>query len=83
MHENKTAIARHALLIEANKAITEHQDYQPGMMATSVEEKGGVLVFHGPFFLDDNGLPTLKTTAVFNMFKYLAHCFSDKYTLQD
>jgi len=83
MHENKTTITRHALLIEANKVITEHQDYQPGMMATSVEEKGGVLVFHGPFFLDDNGLPTLKTTAVFNMFKYLAHYFSDKYTLQE
>ncbi|MBG6247957.1 DUF2498 family protein [Candidatus Symbiopectobacterium endolongispinus] len=37
----------------------------------------------GDYFLDDNGLPTLKTTAVFNMLKHLAHELSEKYQLID
>ncbi|GBU12431.1 hypothetical protein AwEntero_10320 [Enterobacterales bacterium] len=83
MHENTSAMSREALLIEANKVIREHGDYLHGMVATRVEQKGNVLVFGGEFFLDDNGLPTLKTTAVFNMFKHLAHLFSEKYHLED
>jgi hypothetical protein len=51
------------------------------MRATSVEEKDDVLVFKGEYFLDDKGLPTPKTTAVFNMFKYLAHHLSKEFTL--
>jgi len=53
------------------------------MIATDVEQKGSVLVFRGEFFLDPDGLPTAKTTAVFNMFKHLAHVFSEKYHLVD
>jgi hypothetical protein len=83
MQGNTTAISRESLLAEANKVIREHGDYLHGMEATEVEQKGNVLVFRGEFFLDDNGLPTLKTTAVFNMFKHLAHLFSEKYHLQD
>jgi hypothetical protein len=33
--------------------------------------------------LDADGLPTAKTTAVFNMFKHLAHLLSEKYHLVD
>ncbi|MNC57736.1 DUF2498 family protein [Listeria sp. SHR_NRA_18] len=54
-----------------------------GMVATDVEQKGSVLVFRGEFFLDPEGLPTAKTTAVFNMFKHLAHVLSEKYHLVD
>lgn len=82
MHTNTTAISSDALLIEANKVIRQHDDYLQGMIATKVEQKGDVLVFRGEFFLNDEGLPTVKTTAVFNMFKHLAHLFSDKYHLQ-
>jgi hypothetical protein len=42
-----------------------------------------VLVFSGEYFLDEQGLPTPKSTAVFNMFKYLAHALSEKYHLVD
>lgn len=83
MQGNTSAISREALLAEANKVIREHGDYLQGMKTTEVEQKGNVLVFRGEFFLDDDGLPTLKTTAVFNMFKHLAHLFSEKYHLQD
>ena len=52
------------------------------MHADSVEQKGNVLVFKGEFFLDEQGLPTTKSTAAFNMFKHLAHVLSDKYHLE-
>lgn len=83
MYTKTSAISSEALLIEANNVIRQHEAYLQGMVATSVEQKGGVLVFGGDFFLDEQGLPTRKTTAVFNMFKHLAHLFSDKYHLED
>ncbi|WP_105637459.1 YciN family protein [Cronobacter dublinensis] len=74
-------IDRDSLLAQANKMIREHEDYIVGMEATDVEQKNGVLVFRGEYFMDEQGLPTAKTTAVFNMFKYLAHQLSEKYHL--
>ncbi|ALB66965.1 Protein yciN [Cronobacter dublinensis 1210] len=74
-------IDRDSLLAQANKMICEHEDYIVGMEATDVEQKNGVLVFRGEYFMDEQGLPTAKTTAVFNMFKYLAHQLSEKYHL--
>lgn len=78
----KTPISQFDLLLIANQVIQEHDDYLDSMRADSVEEKDGVLVFKGNYFLDDNGLPTEKTTAVFNMFKYLAHHLSKEFTLE-
>ncbi|PSU33278.1 YciN family protein [Photobacterium lutimaris] len=77
----KESIANDELLMIANQLIQDHEAYIDGMRANSVEERGGVLIFKGEYFLDDNGLPTEKTTAVFNMFKYLAHQLSPKFTL--
>jgi hypothetical protein len=78
----KMPISPFDLLLIANQVIQEHDDYLDGMRADSVEEKDGVLVFKGNYFLDDSGLPTEKTTAVFNMFKYLAHHLSKEFTLK-
>jgi hypothetical protein len=78
---DKQAIAKFDLLLIANQLIQEHDSYIDGMRADSVEEKDGVLVFKGNYFLDDNGLPTANTTAVFNVFKYLAHQLSKEFTL--
>ncbi|MGR5093109.1 YciN family protein [Vibrio maritimus] len=75
-------ISQFDLLLIANQVIQEHEDFIEGMRADSVEEKDGVLVFKGNYFLDDNGLPTEKTTAVFNMFKYLAHHLSKEFTVE-
>ncbi|GAA3890541.1 MULTISPECIES: YciN family protein [Gibbsiella] len=83
MHTNTSPINRESLLAEANNIIREHEDYLHGMVATEVEQKGHVLVFRGEFFLDPDGLPTAKTTAVFNMFKHLSHKLSEKYHLID
>lgn len=80
---DKKSIPQDSLLLIANQLIQDHDAYIAGMRATSVEEKSDVLVFKGEYFLDDNGLPTVNTTAVFNMFKYLAHKLSPEFTLQD
>ncbi|RTZ15755.1 DUF2498 family protein [Vibrio aquaticus] len=79
----KKVISHAELLMIANHVIQEHDDYLEGMRTDSVEEKEGVLVFKGNYFLDDNGLPTPQTTAVFNMFKYLAHHLSKEFTLEN
>ncbi len=76
-------IDRQSLLEIANKLIREHEDTLAGIKATDVAQRNGVLVFSGEFYLDEQGLPTAKSTAVFNMFKYLAHALSEKYHLTD
>ncbi|KDN30405.1 hypothetical protein VFDL14_06670 [Vibrio fortis] len=79
---SKQAITEFDLLLIANQVIQSHANYIEGMRADSVTEKDDVLVFKGEYFLDGNGLPTENTTAVFNMFKYLAHHLSKEFTLQ-
>ncbi|MGL4205283.1 MAG: YciN family protein [Aeromonadaceae bacterium] len=79
----KSPIQRSDLLKLANQMIREHEDYMEGMVADEVEQKGGILIFKGAFFLDDQGLPSPKTRAVFNMFKYLAQTLSGQYQLID
>lgn len=81
MQKNTQPISRQALLEKANSLIREHDDYFAGLEADEVIQQGDVLVFRGPFFLDDEGLPTAKTTAVFNVFKYLALTLSSRYHL--
>lgn len=83
MSGNTQPIDRQTLLIEANRLIREHEDTLAGIEATGVEQRNGVLIFSGEYFLDEQGLPTSKSTAVFNMFKYLAHQLSEKYHLVD
>ncbi len=78
---NKKAISEFELLLIANQLIRDHDNYIEGMLTNKVDEKDDVLVFKGEYFLDANGLPTEKTTAVFNMFKYLAHQLSKEFTL--
>ena len=75
------SISRQALLEIANQLIGEHSDYFPGLEANDVIQQSDVLVFRGPYFLDDQGLPTAKTTRVFNVFKHLAVVLSAQYHL--
>ena len=79
---SKQAITEFDLLLIANQVIQSHAAHIEGTRADSVTEKDDVLVFKGEYFLDSNGLPTENTTAVFNMFKYLAHHLSKEFTLQ-
>jgi hypothetical protein len=83
MQESVLPIDRQSLLAKANEIICEHEDYVQGIEATNVTERNGILIFSGDYFLDEQGLPTAKSTAVFNMFKHLAHVLSEKYTLAE
>ncbi|CDG21330.1 Protein yciN [Xenorhabdus poinarii G6] len=76
-------VKRDQLLKKANEIMIKHEDFIPGMYVDKVEQRGGIFVFRGEYFLDENGLPTAKSTAVFNMFKHLAHLLSEKYYLID
>lgn len=80
MNKETQPIDRETLLKEANKIIREHEDTLAGIEATGVTQRNGVLVFTGDYFLDEQGLPTAKSTAVFNMFKHLAHVLSENIT---
>ncbi|PIF21892.1 DUF2498 family protein [Candidatus Pantoea floridensis] len=75
------SISRQALLEIANQLTKKHDDYFIGLEANDVIQQGDVLVFRGPYFLDDEGLPTAKTTKVFNVFKHLAVELSAHYRL--
>ncbi|ALV92133.1 MULTISPECIES: YciN family protein [Pantoea] len=81
MSAETESISHQALLEIANQMIKQHDDYLAGMEANDVIQQGEVLVFRGPHFLDDEGLPTAKTTAVFNVFKHLAVVLSAQYHL--
>jgi hypothetical protein len=80
--ETKEPINKASLLELANHIMKEHDDYLAGMLVTDVNEKSGVLVFKGEYFLDEQGLPTARTTAVFNVYKGLAQALSPQYTLE-
>lgn len=58
MQQNSQPIDRETLLVEANKLIRDHEDTLAGIEATGVEQRNGVLVFSGEYFLDEQGLPT-------------------------
>lgn len=81
MSAETESISRQALLEIANQLLQQHDEYFAGMEATEVIQQGEVLVFRGPWFLNDEGLPTAKTTAVFNVFKHLAVVLSAQYHL--
>lgn len=78
----KEPINKTALLELANKIMQEHDDFLAGMEVNDVAEKSGVLIFKGEYFLDEQGLPTAKTTAVFNVYKGLAQALSPQFTLE-
>ena len=80
--ETKEPINKASLLELANRIMKEHDDYLAGMQVTDVNEKSGVLVFKGEYFLDEQGLPTARTTAVFNVYKGLPQALSPQYPLE-
>lgn len=82
MHDDIQSITQNELLEKANEIIKKHEDYIHGMFVDTVEQHRGTLVFKGEFFLDENGIPTVKSTAAFNMYKHLSHLLSEKYCLK-
>lgn len=63
----------------ANEALHNHDDYIDGVIVYEAEQSASTIVFKGENFLDEQGLPTWKSTAAFNLYKWLSHQFSDLY----
>jgi len=83
MSSDKQAINRADIIVLANAQLPEHEDFIAGIKVESVTEQHGVITFKGESFLDKDGLPTSKSTIAFNLYKWLCHHFSNKYTLID
>lgn len=83
MQDDLPYITKTELLEKANDIIQKHDEYIHGMFVDTVEQHRGTLVFKGEFFLGENGIPTLKSTAAFNMYKHLAHVLSEQYQLRE
>jgi hypothetical protein len=83
MSSDKQTIKRDDLIVIANSQLREHEDFIEGANVLSVAEQHGVITFKGESFLDKDGLPTAKSTIAFNLYKWLCHHFSNKYTLVD
>lgn len=83
MSSEKQAIKSADLILVANAQLPEHEDFITGIQVQSVAERHGVITFKGESFLDENGLPTSKSVTAFNLYKWLCHHFSNKYTLID
>ena len=83
MSNDKQAIKRADLMVLANAQLSEHEDFIVGVKVQNVTEQHGVITFKGESFLDENDLPTAKSMIAFNLYKWLCHHFSNKYTLID
>ena len=83
MSNDKQAINSADLIELANAQLPEHEDFIDGVMVQKVAQQHGVITFKGESFLDENGLPTAKSMVAFNLYKWLCHHFSNKYTLID
>ena len=81
MSDDKQVINSADLIALANTQLPEHEDFIVGIEVQSVAEQNGVITFKGESFLDENGLPTAKSMIAFNLYKWLCHHFSNKYTL--
>lgn len=80
MNKETQPIDRETLLKEANKIIREHEDTLAGIEATGVTQRNGVLVFTGDYFLDEQGLPTAKSTACLICSNTWPMCFQKNIT---
>ncbi len=81
--DNKQPITKEDLLKEAGKIIKNSDHYVDGIEATNVKSVNGTFVFSGEYYLREDGTPSEKTLAVFNVFKFLNEQLSQKYYLDE
>ena len=83
VHMNKEKINAIDLIMIANSVLQGHQNYFEGVRVHFVKEVDGALLFQGESFLDSNGFPTPQSQVAFNLYKYLSHELSPKFTLDE
>lgn len=79
----KKKLTKPELLELANKLIKESDDYIDGIVATDVRQNFESLVFSGDYFLKEDGTPSNKTIAVFNVFKSINAKLSASFELEE
>lgn len=83
MLPERQPVPREQLLREAVSLMKECNDYVDGILPTDVRERGGSFVFSGEYFLREDGTPSEKTLAVFNVFRFLNQRLSRIYRLEE
>ncbi|WP_294906522.1 DUF2498 family protein [Tatumella sp. UBA2305] len=83
MTTSPEALDATSLITLANHKLKQHQDYFPGMEISAVRQQGALLIFSGPWFADNHGMPTRQSTLAFNMFKSLTIELSSQYCLKE
>ncbi|MFM2484877.1 DUF2498 family protein [Celerinatantimonas yamalensis] len=78
----KQLISMQELVKLANEALHSNDDYIHGVEVHEAVQTPDCIVFKGENFLDEQGLPTGKSMAAFNLYKWLSYQFSDLYTVQ-
>ncbi len=78
----KKPISKDQLMSKAMDLMKECDDYIDGIMPADVREVNGSFVFTGEYFLKEDGTPSQKTLAVFNVFKFLNHRLSKEFYLE-
>lgn len=78
----KKPISKDQLMLKAIELMKECDDYIDGILPTDVKEVNGTFVFTGEYFLREDGTPSTKTLAVFNVFKFLNHRLSGQFYLE-
>ena len=79
----RKTVSREEIIRLANEMIKKDWEYMDGMEVTSAMQRDAAIVLRGEFFLDDQGLPTPKTNAVFNMFHRVSVELSRKYRIDE
>lgn len=82
MSKQRNLITTSELLTIANQALKEHDGCFEGVRVYAVTQTPETLIFKGESFLDSDGLPTLQSTAAFNLYKWLSLRYKDQYQLQ-
>lgn len=70
------------LLTLANQYAQQHKAFFENFRVTGVTQQDELLIFSGPLFTDNDGVPTPKTLTVFNILKFLAVELSPRYRLK-
>lgn len=79
----RKTVSQEEIIRMANEMIKKDWEYMDGMEVTSAIQRDAAIVLRGEFFLDDQGLPTPKTNAVFNMFHRVSVELSRKYRIAE
>lgn len=77
----KLPISSEEMVKLANSALRSHDDYIDGLVIYEAIQTPDCIVFKGENFLDEQGIPTAKSMAAFNLYKWLSYQFTGFYTI--